>query len=101
MMDMMNLDNFPSPFMPFHQKFDDSEEEGEIEDEDEDEDGFEFEDAEGGYELDDDYDEGDMVDVKPPVGVNVGDGTEMFEGIFNFTKRFKFHPMKSPWVNIS
>ena len=80
-MDMMNLDNFAHPFMPFHQKFDDSAEEGEIDDEDDDEEGFGFEDGEGGYEMDDDFDEGDMVDVKPPPGVDIGDEAGMFEGI--------------------
>ena len=68
MVDMMNMDTFGNPFMPFPQKFDDSADEGEFDDEDEE---FEFDEDDGGYELDDDYDEGDMLDVKPPIGVKV------------------------------
>ena len=78
MMDMMNMDTFGNPFMPFPQKFDDSADEGEFDDEDEE---FEFDEEDGGYELDDDYDEGDMLDVKPPIGVKEGDVARMLEGI--------------------
>ena len=73
-MGMMSMDNFATPFMPFHPKYDDSD--GEMDDED-----FEFDDEDGAYELDDDYDEGDMLDVKPPLGVNEEDESGILEGI--------------------
>ena len=77
MMDMMNMEGFGNPFMPFGAKFDDSADDGEFEDEDED---FDFDDEEGGYDLDDDYDEGDMIDVKPPISKN-----GLLEGISRIT----------------
>ena len=79
MMDMMNMESFGNTFLPFHQKFEDSADDGEMEDEDED---FDFDDDDPPYELDDDYDEGDMLDVKPPIGMKAENG--LLEGIDNY-----------------
>ena len=75
---MINMDNFAgNPFNPFLPKFDDSveeDEEEELEDDDDDDEDFDYDGQldDEGYELDDEYDEGNMMDVKPPVGVNAG-----------------------------
>jgi len=73
MMEMVNMEGFGNPFMPFGGKFDDSADEGEFDDGDED---FYFDDEEEGYDLDDDYDEGDMLDVKPPMGMRANGSLE-------------------------
>ena len=78
MMDMMSMEGFGNPFMPFGAKFEDSVDDGEFDDDDED---FDFDEEEGGYDMDDDYDEGDMLDVKPPMGMNKNG---LIEGIYNF-----------------
>ena len=78
MMDMMSMEGFGNPFMPFGSKLEDSADDGEFDDDDED---FEFDDEEGGYDLDDDYDEGDMLDVKPPIGMKAENG--LLEGMTN------------------
>ena len=87
MMDMMNMESFGNTFLPFHQKFEDSADDGEMEDDDED---FDFDDDDPPYELDDDYDEGDMLDVKPPIGVLGGDEAALLEGIFTLSNVFFF-----------
>ena len=82
MMEMVNMEGFGNPFMPFGGKFEDSADEGEFDDGDED---FYFDDEEEGYDLDDEYDEGDMLDVKPPMGMRANGS---LEGTYAYTLRF-------------